>query len=114
MSHSTTNRSAFRSISHPLRRRLLDRLRQKGEQPVHALSKPFQVSQPALSQHLRVLRESGLVESRRAGKERLYRLRPEPLAEVAGWLEPYARFWRDRLGELGEHMDDDREEGGDG
>lgn len=110
-----SSKSVFRSISHPTRRTLLDRLRRGGEQPVHELNEFFEVSQPALSQHLRVLRESGLVEARREGRERVYRLRPEPLYEVAAWLEPYAGFWRDRLEALGEHLDRDRrEEGRDG
>lgn len=102
--------TVFRTISHPIRRGLLDRLQRDGEQPVHELGEPFDVSQPALSQHLRVLRESGLVEARREGRKRVYRLRPEPLFEVAAWIEPYARFWRDRLVALGEHLDRDADE----
>lgn len=97
--------SVFRSISHPTRRAVLDRLQRHGEQPVHELAEPLRVSQPALSQHLRVLRESGLVAARRDGRERVYRLEPEPLFEVASWLEPYARFWQGRLEALGEHLD---------
>lgn len=100
----------FRTISHPTRRSILDRLQEGGEQPVHELGEPFDVSQPALSQHLGVLRESGLVAVRRDGRRRLYRLRPEPLFKVASWLEPYARFWRDRLERLGEHLDQDPDE----
>lgn len=112
MSNHATAESVYRTISHPTRRALLDRLQREGEQPVHELSEPFDVSQPALSQHLRVLRESGLVEARREGRERVYRLRPEPLYEVAAWLEPYARFWRDRLEALGTHLDRDADEEG--
>lgn len=105
-----STQSVFRTISHPIRRAILDKLERHGEQPVHRLGEPFEVSQPALSQHLRVLRESGLVEARREGRERVYRLRPEPLYEVSAWLEPYAQFWRDRLEALGEHLDRDTEE----
>jgi DNA-binding transcriptional ArsR family regulator len=102
--------NVFRTISHPTRRALLDRLAHEGEQPVHRLGEPFDVSQPALSQHLRVLREAGLVEARREGRERVYRLTPGPLREVAAWLEPYARFWRDRLEALGDHLDQEADE----
>lgn len=105
MSTPPAAEDVFRSISHPTRRALLDRLERGGEQPVHRLGEPFELSQPALSQHLRVLRESGLVEARREGRERVYRLTPGPLREVAAWLEPYARFWRDRLEALGDHLD---------
>lgn len=105
MARASASENVFRTISHPTRRALLDRLQRGGEQPVYELTEPFDVSQPALSQHLRVLREANLVESRREGRERIYRLRPEPLSEVAAWLEPYARFWRDRLETLGEHLD---------
>ncbi len=89
----------FQAIAHPARRQLLDALRER-EQPVRELAARFQVSRPATSQHLRVLLGVGLVAERRAGRERLYRLTPEPLAEVSGWLACYEEFWRDRIKEL--------------
>jgi len=62
------------------------------------------MTQPAISQHLRVLREAGLVRERREGRSRLYRLHPEPLREAYEWLAQYERFWRQKLADLGEHL----------
>ena len=64
------------------------------------------VSQPAVSQHLRVLREAGLVSERRDGRFRLYRLQPKPLAEVLAWVRSYERFWTGRLTALGRVLDE--------
>ena len=64
------------------------------------------LSQPGVSKHLKVLREAGLVEVRPEGKRRWYGLRAEPLAEVAGWLEPYRRHWSDRLDALEQHLEE--------
>jgi DNA-binding transcriptional ArsR family regulator len=94
----------FAAIAHPVRRRILDRLAE-GEQPVNRLASPFDLSRPAVSQHLRILLDAGLVGERRAGRERRYRLRPEPLAEVRDWLRTYERFWRGRLVALGDYLD---------
>lgn len=61
--------------------------------------------QPGVSRHLRILREAGLVDVRADAQRRLYRLRPEPLAELDEWLEPYRRFWSGRLDALERHLD---------
>jgi DNA-binding transcriptional ArsR family regulator len=63
------------------------------------------LSQPAVSKHLRVLREAGLVEARVEGQRRLYRIRPEPLRAVEAWLAPYRRLWAERLDALERHLD---------
>src|SRR5579862_3968083 len=86
-------------IAESSRRQLLDALR-GGEQPVQALVEQVELSQPAVSKHLRVLKEAGLVEVRPDGQRRLYRLRPEPLAELDAWLEPYRVLWAERLDRL--------------
>jgi DNA-binding transcriptional ArsR family regulator len=86
----------FYAIAHPARRQLLDVLRQR-EQPVHELAARFASSRPATSQHLRVLLDAGLISERRAGRENLYRLTPEPLAIVGDWLSDYEQFWAERL-----------------
>ncbi len=75
-----------------------------GERSVGELVERFDVSQPAISHHLRILREAGLVKTRRAGRQRLYRLEAGPLRQVYDWLEPYERFWKNRLQALGEHL----------
>jgi DNA-binding transcriptional ArsR family regulator len=95
----------FTAIASPVRRDLLDLLAQ-GERTVGELAAPFAVSRPAISQHLRVLREVGLVAERRDGRERRYRLDPERLTVVRDWLAAYERFWRHRLTALGGYLDD--------
>ena len=93
----------FHAISDPTRRALLDLLA-GSEQSVSALVERFDVSQPAISQHLRVLREAGLVRERRRGRRRMYRLEPRPLREAYDWLAHYERLWRGKLHALGEHL----------
>lgn len=96
----------YAAIAHPARRRLLDLLAE-GDRPVKALAAPFAMSRPAVSQHLKVLLDAGLVAERRAGRERLYRLRPERLREVHLWLGRYERFWRDHLERLGRYLEEE-------
>jgi DNA-binding transcriptional ArsR family regulator len=90
-------------IAEPSRRLILDELR-NGEQPVHALVERLAISQPAVSKHLRVLRDAGLVRVRPEGQRRVYRVCPEPLVELDDWLEPYRQMWRDSLGKLEAHL----------
>ncbi len=87
---------AAAAIADPTRRRLLELVRDR-EVAAGELAKQFAVSRPAVSRHLRVLRESGLVRERREGRLRLYRADPAPLEELRGWLEAY---WSERLGAL--------------
>jgi DNA-binding transcriptional ArsR family regulator len=87
---------AAAAISDPIRRALLELIRDR-ELPAGALAAEFDVSRPAVSRHLRVLREAGLVRERRDGKHRLYRADPEPLAELREWLDAY---WEGRLSAL--------------
>lgn len=84
---------AAAAIADPIRRRVLELVRDR-EVPAGELAAQFDVSRPAVSRHLRVLREAGLVHERRQGKLRLYRADPAPLAELRSWLETY---WDDRL-----------------
>jgi DNA-binding transcriptional ArsR family regulator len=95
----------FRAIAEPTRRAILDRLR-AGPAPVNALAADFEQSRPAISKHLRVLREAKLVSEQRDGRERLYRLEPMALQRVAGWLEGYRSFWQRSLGNLKRHLED--------
>lgn len=93
----------FGAISHPARRRMLDLL-VEGERPVHALAGEFEMSRPAVSQHLRVLLDAGLVTEERRGRERRYRLTPDPLVVVRDWIAHYERFWDDHLQRLRAHL----------
>jgi DNA-binding transcriptional ArsR family regulator len=95
----------FRAIADPTRRDLLDLLA-GAEQPVNRLAEPFAMTRPAISQHLRILREAGLVTERKVGRERYYRLEAAPLRAVSEWAARYDRFWRDKLGALGGYLDE--------
>ena len=101
MPHAGSASDVFHAIADETRRALLDRL-SCGEEAATALSEAFHISQPAVSQHLKVLRDAGLVAERRVGRYRLYRLQPEPLREVADWVEHYEQFWKTKLAALGE------------
>ncbi|AUH41195.1 ArsR/SmtB family transcription factor [Streptomyces sp. CMB-StM0423] len=104
----------FGALSSPVRREVLRLLRDEGPQPVQQLAAHFDMRRPSLSEHLKVLREAGLVSEERAGRRRIYRLEAEPLTEVRDWLGPYERFWRAKLAGLAELLDDLPEaEGGD-
>jgi DNA-binding transcriptional ArsR family regulator len=96
--------AAFDVIAEPNRRRILDLLRVT-ERPVSDLVGELGVSQPAVSKHLRVLREAGLVEVRSDAQRRIYRVRVEPLLAVDEWLEPYRLLWASRLDDLEHHLD---------
>ncbi len=100
----TMSTTALQALGEPRRVEILDLLRD-GEQPVGHLVDRLNLSQPAVSKHLRVLRQAGLVESRVDAQRRLYRVRAEPLAELDDWLEPYRRLWERRLDRLEDHLD---------
>jgi DNA-binding transcriptional ArsR family regulator len=91
-------------LAEPRRRQILDLLRD-GERPVGDLVDELDLSQPAVSKHLKVLRDAGLVEVRQDAQRRWYRLRPAPLLEIDSWLEPYRDLWRNRLDALETHLD---------
>lgn len=95
--------ATFELLAEPTRRRILDLLLD-GERPVGELVDRLSMSQPAVSKHLRVLRDSGLVDVRVDAQRRVYRLRPEPLKEIDAWIEPYRRLWDRRLDRLERHL----------
>jgi DNA-binding transcriptional ArsR family regulator len=90
----------FTAISHPARRHMLDLLAES-DRSVNVIAGHFKMSRPAVSQHLRVLLDSGLVTEQRYGRERRYHFVPERLSPVRDWLTLYERFWDDRLQRLG-------------
>lgn len=94
--------ATFAALSDPTRRAILARLA-SGEATVNELAEPFEMSQPAISKHLRVLERAGLIEQGRDAQRRPRRLRAAPLRDAAAWLVSYRRFWSesfDRLDEL--------------
>lgn len=94
----------FAVLAEPNRRRILDLLRED-EHPVGYLVSELEISQPAVSKHLKVLRDAGLVEVRGDAQRRLYRLRPEPLQEIDEWLRPFRVAWSTRLDALERQLD---------
>jgi DNA-binding transcriptional ArsR family regulator len=98
-----TTEALFEVLAEPNRRRVLDLLRER-ERTVGELVDALGMSQPAVSKHLRVLREAGLVEARVDAQRRIYTLRPGPLQDVDAWLEPYRKFWRGKLAALQRHL----------
>lgn len=98
----------FTAIADPVRRRIVERLA-SGEKTAGELGEGFAISQPAVSKHLRVLREAGLVLTRAQAQRRLYRLNPEPLAGVGAWLARCRNLWEQRLDSLQAYVE--REDG---
>jgi|SRR5271154_3628840 len=95
----------FMAVSNPTRRRILDLLKGR-DRPAGELVAAFPaLPQPAISRHLRVLREAGLVEVSPRAQQRIYSLQPARLRELDAWVSVYRGFWTDRLGSLSTHLD---------
>jgi DNA-binding transcriptional ArsR family regulator len=103
MNRRQAHTDVFQAVAHPARRRLLELL-EKGELPVSELAQGFKASAPALSQHLTVLKKAGLVGERREGRRRFYHLTPQPLEEVAGWVDAHRDYWVVKLAALGRFL----------
>ena len=91
--------AVFSALADPTRRAILARLTQ-GDAPVAALAAPFKMSQPAVSRHLKVLEEAGLISRTRQATARISHLEAKPLREATAWLAEYQRFWYGQLDEL--------------
>jgi DNA-binding transcriptional ArsR family regulator len=89
----------FHALADPTRRAMLDLLR-NGSLAAGDIARHFPISRPAVSKHLRLLREVQLVRERRSGRNHFYRLNPEPLKAADRWLEHYRSFWTSKLGDL--------------
>jgi len=96
--------SVFGIIAEPNRRAILNLL-VSSQQSVGEIERQLRMPQPAVSKHLRVLREAGFVESAVDAQRRLYRLKPEPFQEVDAWLAPFRRFWSGHVDALERHLD---------
>jgi DNA-binding transcriptional ArsR family regulator len=96
--------SVFEVIAEPNRRAILSLL-VSSQQSVGEIERQLGMPQPAVSKHLRVLREAGFVESTVDAQRRLYRLKPEPLQEIDAWLTPFRRFWSAHVDALERHLD---------
>lgn len=104
MRQATAADTVYRAIADPTRRAILDRLR-AGPANAGALAADFRTSRPAVSKHLKVLRDARLVIDTRLGRERVYEIDPVPLQSVAGWLEGYRAFWQASLDRLKRHLE---------
>jgi DNA-binding transcriptional ArsR family regulator len=114
MARAATTADAFNAVAEPRRRQILDVL-SGGERPVNELVTLTGLPQPLVSKHLRVLREVGLVESRDAGRQRIYRLDGHPLKPIHDWVKDYERSWSqrfDRLDVVLEELKDMEDKGG--
>jgi DNA-binding transcriptional ArsR family regulator len=106
-SHDPQRENAvFRALADPTRRAIFERLAQ-GETTVSSLTAQFDVSQPAVSQHLRVLRRAELVQERRAGRHVHYRLQAAGLRPLVDWVAHYQAFWADRIDRLKALVEED-------
>ena len=90
----------FAALADPTRRGIFERLSREGEQTVRRLTAKSNVSQPAVSKHLGVLKRAGLVRARHQGRQTHYRVRPRALAPLVSWMNYYSRFWHERLDRL--------------
>jgi DNA-binding transcriptional ArsR family regulator len=99
MEHPDALSTTFQALADPTRRAILERLA-RGEASVKELAAPFDLSQPAISKHLRVLERAGLIEQKRRAQWRPRRLRADPLREVATWVGEYRPHWEERLERL--------------
>lgn len=96
MSSSAAKYDVFQAIADPTRREVLRLLADK-EMPISQITRHFPISRTAIAKHLHILTEAELVSGRKVGREKIYRLHPEPLTELKDWLSFYERFWRNKL-----------------
>ncbi|MDD5034012.1 MAG: metalloregulator ArsR/SmtB family transcription factor [Methylococcaceae bacterium] len=104
VSNFTDNRDVFKALADPTRRAILSMLR-LGRQPVGSIARKFTMSRPAVSKHLRLLRQAELVVEMREGRNRLYELNAKPLMEVDEWLSSYRPMWQSRLRNLKQFLE---------
>ena len=96
--------AVFIAVADPTRRLLLERLRPGGEASIETLAEGLPMTRQAVTKHLDVLRQAGLIRVRRQGRERLHELEPAPLEAIDDWLRPYAEAWDQRLAALKRHL----------
>lgn len=106
MSAPLAKQDVFQAIADPTRRQVLELLADR-EMPVTAISGHFPISRTAVSKHLRILANAGLVTERKVGRETRYRLEPEPLQDLQCWLDYYSRFWKNKLNALQRYVESD-------
>jgi DNA-binding transcriptional ArsR family regulator len=97
----------FSALANPARREIVALLAEAGSRPVNDLAEHFDMARPSVSEHLKVLREAGLVSEARSGRQRLYSLEIEPLRRVRHWVDLYEGFWREKMDAFRTVLDDE-------
>ncbi|PZM65018.1 ArsR/SmtB family transcription factor [Paenibacillus dendritiformis] len=110
MSSSAAKYDVFQAIADPTRREVL-RLLADMEMPISQITRHFPISRTAIAKHLHILTEAELVSGRKVGREKIYRLHPEPLTELKDWLSFYERFWSNKLSILKHVVEQDTNPG---
>lgn len=100
MAAPAANHDVFQAVADPTRRKLILLLAERKELAVNQLSEPFPMTRTAISKHLKILADAGLVNERKVGRERRYRLEPAPLNELKQWLSELELFWDNKLAKL--------------
>lgn len=99
----------FDAIADATRRRLIRLLAESAEMPLHELTAHFQMGRTAVSKHLAILKDAGLVTSRKVGRETRYRLNPTPLKQIQDWVAFYSKFWRTNMLRLNQLLEEEEE-----
>ncbi|MFC5469169.1 ArsR/SmtB family transcription factor [Cohnella suwonensis] len=109
MNENDQLRDAFDAIADPTRRRLIRLLAEAEEIPLHELTPQFQMGRTAVSKHLTILKEAGLVLERKVGRETRFRLNASPLREIQDWLAFYNKFWSTNMLRLNQLLEEEEE-----
>ncbi|WP_442600493.1 ArsR/SmtB family transcription factor [Paenibacillus sp. KN14-4R] len=109
MSDNNQLRDVFDAIADPTRRRLIRLLAEKEEIPLHELTTQFEMGRTAVSKHLTILKEAGLVFDRKVGRETRFRLNAEPLQEIQDWVAFYSKFWSANMLRLKQLLEEEEE-----
>ncbi len=112
MANGQPSSEVFAAIADETRRSMLLRLLDEGEMNVSELQEPLPMSQPAVSKHLRVLREAGLIRSRKEGRQTIYEVQPHRRREVHDWVSRFEAYWDDKLDALGDFLKKEAEKRG--
>ncbi|WP_442600489.1 ArsR/SmtB family transcription factor [Paenibacillus sp. KN14-4R] len=107
MSENNQLRDVFDAIADPTRRRLIHLLAEKEEIPLHVLTAQFEMGRTAVSKHLTILKEAGLVLDRKVGRETLFRLNAAPLREIQDWVAFYSKFWSTNMIRLKQFLEEE-------
>jgi len=102
-------RDVFDAIADPTRRRLIQLLAEGGEIPLHELTVQFQMGRTAVSKHLTILKEAGLVLDRKVGRETRFRLNASPLKEIHNWVAFYSKYWSANMLRLSQLLEEEEE-----